>query len=1104
MSSYGAVRIMKLMVAVVGLCVLGVLTTGNAYGQAANSGSIIGFVSDQSGAVVPGATVTITEVSRGVAFSGVTDDTGFYRLIAIPPGTYNFKLEKGGFKAYLRENILVDVDRAVRVDAQLEVGRNVEQVQVTGASPVLQTEQADVSGVVGSQFIQDMPIIGRNFAYLDLLMPGAVGYLTPEYHPNPENPEEAYTYYSNGVHNGAAGVTVDGVDDHEQVLGQTVLNPDLDEIAEVKITTADFSAEYGRVGSSLTQIETKSGTNSFHGSAYEFDRNNAANARNPFTEPTKASPFKWNQFGFTVGGPIKKDRTFFFGGYQGKIQHDGTPERATVPLEAWRGGDFSNYVDQSGSLIPIYDPSTGDINGNGRTQFPDNVIPTSRFSSQGKALLALLPPPTFPNTYVNNYIAPGREVFNTYQPDVRIDHYFGQSTRLFGHYDYFSDNITSPSLYGTGGGGPVGGGTGEVAYGRNQNISVNLTHSFRSNLLLYARFGYNRYRIFDGTPEAPATVSGVGIPGANPAGLPSISVGSTLSAQSFNMGSSAGLNEQEQYSGGEGDMTWIKGRHTIKYGVDMRRWNNLRDYPGNMRGSFSFPQQITGSASVAESGSGVASLLLGDANGFSSTFALVGSGVGWEHETQGALFVQDQWKVTPKLTLSYGLRYEIMTPYATGKEKGAGFDFTTGNIIITGLGSISSTANVTTPRNDYGPRLGLAYLVTPKTVIRAGLGRSFWLNFYDDVITGQWPAYGGYSVASLTPYQTVLTLGQGFPAPVKPVIPSNGVMPLPQGFGFTAQPPNRKDSTEDSANFTVQRQLTPTLSFNVGYVGTFARHTYWNWPWNPATPGPGPQSENRPKCATLGICWGGITVRDSNGSSNYNSFQAQVIKRVGHGLTFTANYTWSKSIDFGWFDNDADYASDANNWRVDRGPSARDRTNTLTLGHVYELPFGANQRFLSSASGVVNGIVGGWKFSGMTNLISGPPFDVQTLSTASVNSSDWHYLRPDIIGDPHVSNPNRNLWYNPAAFAQPGPYREGTFGRNVLRAPGYASASWALYKDFRLTEKAKLQFRAEAYNLFNKTNLGSPDGTFQDPTAGVITSIQDIMREMQFGLRLDF
>jgi hypothetical protein len=1067
-----------------------------AHGQAV-SGTITGVVTDPAAAAVAGAIVTITEVNKGVEFMVQTNESGFYTRTQLPPGTYKVRIEAPGFKAFERNNIMLSVDTSVRLDATLQVGQISDVVVVTDSTPLLRTERAEVATVVPNTLVTDVPILGRNFTALQLLVPGTTR--NPWQHGAAENPQGGLQINANGQLFGAMSMQIDGADNNDPVLGIVIINPPIDSVREFKTTTSNYDAEFGRVGAGLTQVETKSGTNEFHGSLFHFIRNDVLNARNPFTEPTEPPPLRWNQFGGSVGGPIIENHLFFFGDYQGKRERRGSTVFATVPTARMRAGDFSELP------VQLFDPTTGNPDGTGRQPFPGNIIPTNRINPAAQNLLNLLPLPTFSDRIENNFIASGSTKYDTDQFDIRIDPYITDATRFFGRYNFFNSDIFVPPVFGTQAGGmPIQSGTvGGFSEGRNQNAVINFNHVFTPALLLDARYAYSRYRVNVRQPDVGLNLANqVGIPninlgGLDTSGLPTIRV---QGVAGFDLGGGRACNcpldQVENLNQAAANMAYARGRHNTKFGADVRRfWNFRRPSDISRRGDFTFTPAVTGSADVPGSGAGVASLLLGSPSSFSRVWS---QGRNDEFETHLFFYGQDQWKVTRKLAVSYGLRYEIYTPPEARRGQGSNFDFASGLVRIAGLGNISKDTGIVTDWNNLAPRIGIAYLATPKTVVRAGYGRSYFPNIFAITISGQnFPFVTFQNILSPGSTFTPLpfTLSQGPPLFTFPPLPANGLLPLPNGIQITGIPFDRTTAYTDNWNLTIQQEILPSLAFEIGYVGNVGRQLRFDLNLNQAFPGPGALDPRRPFFQGFGLTQQLIN-RCNCSSSNYNGLQAKLEKRLSAGLAFIAAYTFSKAINFGEFGTEFS----AHDLQSNRGPAFFDRTHVFTVGHAWELPFGPGMPFLSDVTGGARLLVQGWEFSGFTTVQSGRPF-TPTLSNNATLNADFT-LRPDLVGNPDVSDPNRTLWFNPSAFAIPGQFRQGTAGRNILRGPRLFSADWGLFKNFYITEQAKLQFRWEVFNSFNYTNLTTPSTNVDTPSAGQIFGLEVPPREMQFGLRL--
>ena len=1099
------------LISVVRAVLLGVCVCLAVYGQA-TSGNIIGTVTDPAGAVVPGVKITITSQDRGVVYTTTTNESGNYSQLHVLPGPYTMEFVASGFERFLQKDATVGLDRSTRIDAQLVVGQVSEEISVTGEAAALVTDRAEVSAGLATTQISDLPTLNRNFTALELLMPGAQKMSWQ--HATSENPQQGMQINVNGQRFGAQNFMIDGADNNDPVLGIIVVNPTIDSVAEFKYTTGNYDAEYAQAGGAVMQTETKTGTNAFHGSLFEFLQNNVLNARNSFSEPNGPPPLRWNEFGGSFGGPIKKNKLFFFGDYQGARRRTGGSEVTTTPTAAERTGDFSALG------VPIFDPTTGNADGTGRVQFPNNKIPASQISQPAANLLALLPLPNSggPGAFNNNYVASGSEAFDSDQFDARVDDYLKDNFRYFGRYSYAKYHKISPAAFGSIAGGndfPQIGFSG-LSDVLNQNIIAGFNDVLSPTLLTDFRFGYVRYRVnVQATDFGKNMGQTVGIPGVNysdridTSGLPEFQINGN---GGFNEGFGLGidqcncpLKEREWRLQFVDNWTKTKGNHTIKWGTDIGRAQNLRAPSDHTRnGYFQFGPTITASADVSGSGLGPASFLLGMPSSFQRFWQTVTQ---FPEDTQWRMyyFAQDTWRVTPKLTLSYGLRWD--TWFANKSNlKGGGSDYnvTTNMFEIVGIGGNSMSANVHTQYHNFSPRFSIAYALNPKTVIRTGWGRSYFEEIFGanfNNIAYNYPTVITQSVPQVNPYTPLFLLTSGPPAPVTPQIPSNGLLPLPPDVGASYIPRNLKYPNVDSWNFSVERLIADDLTATVSYVGNVGRHLQWGVPLNQAVPGPGPFDPRRPLYQKFGI-ENSVNDASNAGSNNYNSLQTKLTKRFSHGLSILATYTWSKAL------GDAGGLGPALGEAITYGPLDWDRKHTFTLGHVWQLPFGPGRAFLSDIHGAAKQIIAGWEFSGITQFESGWPFSPGLNNNASINADVG--TPPDVVPGVNPSSvpggQSRALWFNPAAYTIPAPYKYGNAAHNSLRGPNLFTADWSFSKRFPLTETKSLQFRWESFNIFNRTNLGNPNGAIDAGagSAGVITGLASPMRAMQLGLRLEF
>jgi hypothetical protein len=1142
------------------------------------SGSITGYVTDASGAVIPGAGVMVTNVKTGVSTERKTESSGLYVFTNLIPGTYTVAVTASGFQRFIRENVVLDVDSTVTVDGQMQIGEMSQAVTVTGAAPVLNVQKSDVSNTLPAEAVADLPTLSRNVSSLVVLAPGVT---QNSYQQGvSESPANGFEASANGQFQGINNYQVDGVQDTQMGLsGYQIIIPPADGVQEMKITTADYDAELGQVAGMVVQYSTKSGTNQFHGSVYEFNRNSDTFAANPYTEKvpgtgpngkgTGPSPYNENIFGGSVGGPIKKDKLFFFGDYQGYYTAQSSAFLETVPNTDFDGGNLTAGLGSKlcfdpsnpgtngvcgGSLasplmVPtteggtiqaqqnmVFDPSTGNPDGTGRSAITvggvPNMIPNGRINPVATNLTNLLSQNLGhgvlnQSLLNNNFTAVVPGLFHSNQYDARVDLNISQNNRMFARYSILNSILDDPSIFGVAGGPSAIGSEGEVASYRDQLGAVNLTHTFSPTLVAEFRMGVTRFALTGyQSDSASQTDNQVGILGVNTGGaLYGGLAGITVSgpAGGFTMGdpSGQGLPRLNYDTIFEWDSNWnkLKGRNQIRWGIDVaRERQNFLTVNESSRANFQFNQDVTSDSGIAGTGLGMGTFLLGLPSYFDRA---VFSQLPAERAWRVAPYFEDDVHLTPKLTLNLGVRYDYMGPSTTAfPGGGVNFDPNTGNLLLGNLGSVSASEDVQPNYKNFEPRLGFAYKVLSNTVIRGGFGRAYYTAQYGGGTFGtmccSYPIQTREDIHQPSNYfpivfpgQTasyVLNPNQALPAVPANVFPSNGLIPILSvpGLGAFYVPFHNPTPYVDSWNFTVQRQLKPNLSLSAAYVGNVGRHGYGSWDLNAPIPGPGPLTSREPLYSSLGIDWTGIGERSNSQNSDYHSLQVVLEKRFTGGYSIHSALTWQKALDLPYggsgdpYDRELSIAPDGNN-----------RTIVWVVSHEWHLPFGKGQHFGATAPAAEQAVLGGWVFNGVTTIMSGLPTGIGWSDTTSLNNSgDWGQ-RPDLVGNPLSSIP-AGLWYNPAAFADPAACTVTGFtcgyGNNdrVVIGPHFFTASWSLWKEFRIKENIGLQLRFESFNLFNSTNKGNPDGTANDSTAGLITSTIVPMRQLQFGGRLTF
>lgn len=1096
-------------------------------------GSISGSVTDPSGAAVAGATVTITDVARQTTDTVTTNESGLYVKERLLPGQYEVKVEAAGFKQKLISSVVVNVDAQTKVDAALETGQISDTVTVTASiGQLLKTDRADVATTLEQRQVTDLPILDRNFTKFILLTPGTQQLQWQ--HAASENPQGSTQIMVNGQHFSGTGYQLDGTENRDPILGIIVINPNFEAIGETKITSQNYDAEFGQAIAGVVSVQTKSGTNDLHGSLFEFRQNDVLQARNPFVQIVPdvngdlIPPSLKNQFGGSIGGRIIKDKLFFFGDYQGTRSKLGGSRLLTVPTVAARSGDLSAYG------VNIYDPLTG-------LQFPGNRIPNGRLSPQAQNLLNLIPTPNTAgsdNGTRNNYVAGGSEIFDNDTFDVRIDDRLTDRLNVFGRYSFADYTRNGPPSFGAGGGQELVslGGTSKV---RNHSVALGFDYTLTQTMLVDFRFGFFKYGVnvlpsdFGSTPASAAGIPGLNLGDDFTSGLFS---GFVQGDRGFNFGSGLGVNrcncpldEQEKQFQFVGNLLKTWGNHTFKFGIDVRRAFNLRVPSDNHRsGELSFSENRTGlvvNGVQQASGLGLATFLIGDVTFFKRfvSTSLEARERQWRHFYYG----QDTWRVNPKLTIAYGLRLDVINPQSVNGAGNGGFvDPTTGQVIVAGVGGNDLNGGVENSLN-LAPRLGIAYQLNERTVIRAGYGRSYDIGVFGSVfghtVTQNLPVLAIQNLTADTSFGRVFTLAQGPPAfnaffgltappnrggVPNASLPSNGVFFLPDGVTPRIVNFKQRLPTVDAWNFTVQHEFTKTISVEAAYVGNKGTHVFCGN--NPDCEGnqptlsgfPNVPRNNRREFFNL-YGWTQDTLIYCNcGDNHYNAFQAKLTKRFTNSYSILAHYTLQRATNY-----DRDY------FFIDRsvnyGPSDFDRTHTFVFSQVAELPIGRNKRFLGNASKGLDYAIGGWQFNSNTTIQSGLPFNVG-FDTSGI--SDTGPNRPDIVGDARTGGP-RNRFFDPTVFAKPAVGTFGNLKRNALRGPNYWRTDASLFKKFRFTESKDLEFRIEVVNLFNHVNLDQPDSFIGDPAnpnahAGVISNTAfggtDPQRNFQFALKFAF
>lgn len=1126
------------------------LITSPLFAQAV-SGNIAGTVQDSTGAAVPNANITITDLDRGTVYHAQSNNDGNFSQTHLLAGHYQVKVDSPGFGPF-SANATVQVDATTPVDVRLNPANVQTSVEVTDVTPLLTTDRAEIATTLTGAQVQQLPVLDRNVTNLLLVVPGTQ--LNTWQHSAAENPQQGIQANVNGQFFTANGFMLDGTENESAILGIAVINPNIDSLQEFKVSTSNYAAEFGSAAGALIQATTKSGTNQWHGSLFEYLRNNITNATDPFTQLNP--PLRWNQFGGSVGFPVIKDKLFGFFDYQGTRRRTGGSVLTTVPTAAERSGDLTallgNYICADGTvsgtpcanpaMVPtteggsiaardgmVFDPKISAPDGSGRRAFTShgqpNIIPVA---APMQKLLNLLPLPNNGSAIFNNYISEGVQRFDTNQYDGRVDYNMSVNTHIFGRYTLADFNNYAPAAFGDAGGGPSAFMFSGDSIDRNQSLAVGLDHTFSPTLVTDARLGFYRYRIRVQPNDAGTTpATDAGLPGLNTGspsttGLPAFYVNGN---GGFDFGYALGVNqcncplkETENQFQWVNNWTKVKGNHTIKFGADIRRAQQQRIPSDSHRsGEMNFNPSVTGDFTIdqlangnASTGSGLAAYLLGYPATFNRYYTAYNYYPGLR-QTRLFFFAQDSWRVTPKLTVNYGLRWEDYLPQTAAKPGGAGsFDPATGEVLAAGIGSVPRNLGVKAYNKLFEPRIGIAYQATEKTVIRTGFGTSATPAGLGSVF-GQGadynpPIVNPQSVSQSNIYFAPFNLLGGPPAPPQPPVGQTGRYPLVDGIGinyFLDPLDSYRIPLVQFWNFTVQHQLTSTMALQAAYVGNVGRHLFESLNRNQAVPGPGDVDPRRPFFTKFGLEQG-IYQYCNCSNSSYNALQVQFQKQFSRGLDFLFTYTWSKALDYA-SEGGGGSPSNIYDGRNDWGPASWDREHAITFTHDWDIPVGRNRHWQLGNNAVADLILGGWRLSGVHTFATGSPFTPTVANAPLLNDPDFSQTRADLVGDPSVPNPSAALWFNPAAYSEPQqPFRQGTAGRNSLRGPNLWNSDLSLSKNLLLSERFKLELRADAFNVFNHVNLGNPSSQIDSSGAGQITFIQVPMRQMQFGLHFSF
>ena len=1050
--------------------------------MAQTTAAIVGQAVDASGAAVPGIKVMAKNTATGLEYEANTDGSGNYNIVLLPPGAYALRVETTGFKAWTASVTLAAGDR-LRQEIALQVGDVSQTVEVNAAPPALQTENATIGNLITSAALDNLPLNGRNFINLVQLTAGAYdpagrnnsGWATGA---NPDDRRRSSAVSVNGQSGTANNYMVDGMDDNERFIGTLIIKPTIESMAEMRVESNAYSAEIGRVSGGVMNVITKSGTNNFHGSLFEFFRNEKLDAANFFATAGQKPPYKQNQYGGSIGGPIVKNRMFFFGDFEDLRTVEGRTFNNQVPTAAMKQGNFQG-------LATIYDPIT-------KLPFTNNTIPNTSMDPVGLKLINMYPDPNSPDS---RFIQSVGRTQRDSAFDVRVDNRISDSNFLFGRYTFNDTNTLTPDelpidsntgLQPNGGSGWDFSGT---ALQRAQNATIGLTHTFSSNLVGEFKAAYSRLAI-------NSLPSNYGTNAAEKLGIANINLGSTTShmpiffmSQGYSaLGDSMYIplitynNVYQPLA----HLIYNHGRHNIRTGFDARLRQVAQFQSASGVGQYTFDQYFTADPATGAGGNTMASLLTGYPSSTQRNLYLV-SMPGYR-TNEYAWFVQDDWRATPWLTLNVGIRYDYFGPISEQYNRISNFDPIAAKMVIAGQDGVSSSANVNKDLNNFAPRFGFAATPGKNWVIRGGYGVSYVPHLFGtDNAFRNAPFSSTYGVFPST-FVPNNRLSDGLPLPT-PNSTTDLAYASINAVAFSGTTPYVQQY-----NISVQHQLPASLTATASYVGLLGRQQWLGPDINSVAPGPDLIDPRRPYASKVP----NLQFVEMFGpwyNSNYQALQMNLERRFSKGFGVLANYTWAHAID----NSDVFYGAD-NAVVLKKGNSDGDQRHHFTLTSNYALPFTKSR------------LGRGWQINAILTWQTGIPM---TFGNGITPLNGGGPSRVNLIRDPMLDGSQRTLdhWFDTSvlgygctqncAFAVPAAYTYGTQGRNMYFGPSHFNLDLSVRRDFNVTERLRLEFRAESFNITNTPPFGNPDTTIGDAALGMITSAGD-PRRIQLALKLVF
>lgn len=1064
----------------------------------AQTASLQGIVKDPTDAVVVSAQVSVTNLETGLRREATTNETGLYNFPVLPVGRYKITATMQGFSTAEVADIKLDVAQTARVDFALKTGALTESISVTAAAALLDSETATVGQVIDNKRIVELPLNGRNYLELARLTAGTAP-------ARGSRPQGEGVFSASGQHGYQVQVNIDGVDNSPTYSGGPVgfeaqaVKPSVDAVGEFRVVTNNLSAEYGTRMGGQVFVNIKSGTNQLHGSVFEFLRNSTLDGSNFFAN-RNGSPkpaYKQNQFGGTIGGPIRKDRTFFFGSFEGTRTRLGRSFISTVPVTEVRDGNFNR-------IRPVFDPATtvGTAASFTRQPFAGNIVPKNRWDPLFPKLLTLYPLPTDNTKIVNNYFYSPSESNDVNTYDLKGDHNIDDTSRLSVRYSRRDRDRFEPGPLPL----PSDGGLATTTNIVSHSVAASYSKTFSASLTNEFRFGLTKMITAFDIPYDKPSFDEYGIKGipktnfatSNDHGLSRFTPGGYAEIGSRSFWPNKNTMQLYQFTD-----TIFKnwGKHNIRFGGEFRRENVFRNAARFARGQFAFAREFTANpANRGATGDGLAEFMLGMASG-----GTVGNENGENIWTNAlAAFVQDDWKITPRLTLNLGVRYDIFfaPTFPDGGVSSFELDF---NNIGTNAQLKQVRSNGCLCENDlnnFAPRIGFAYKANSKTVIRTGAGIIY---ARADSIQTQWarqqnqaPDFIEIGFATVDRINPRLTLSGGFPAVQLPAT----AVPGPNLVSIDA--PNRRLPNQYSTQwfFDIQRELPYDSLMTVGYSGNGTHKLLaglnYNIPYA-IEPSPVPIANRR-----LWPFYSGVTRQEPVGNLSYNALLVKLEKRFSKGLTFLSAYTWAHTIDNLDEVGNNDGVGVLKPWdrQINRGNSLTDARHNFVLSATYELPFGKGKPWMSKTNALAEGVLGGWQVSGIFSRTAGLPFTV-TTSGGITNAGGAD--RPNRLSDGTLPAGERTIdrWFDVSAFQVQPNFTYGNSGRNILFGPWLTNVDFSLAKAFVIKERFRVQFRAESFNATNTPYFGLPGVNINTPGAGAITSAGE-PRRIQFGLKLLF